>query len=916
MKRIGLGLALFYLFVVDASASCSYITTCTYVNACTTTSGSVVVPPPFFSRNASSSYVYDVTLSGVAEVGATLVGQYRFCNGSESDAKYRWYRSDDISGTNKEQIANVSSRTYGVSSDDVGKFISFEVGESSTGSFIESPRQGPILFTDRYSDIDVSGNGISIASGDTTPSIEDNTDFGTFVIDSVSPGKKYLVSNFGNANLTMHSTPKVQIRGEHAADFKISSWNYFSSAIAPDSNGTFRIYFMPSAFGARNAEVAIYSNDADENPYTFAIQGNGTYSDSDGDGVFDKDDNCPGHANADQLDSDNDGLGDACEVAIFVMGNNTEIANGDITPNVNDFTDFGDAELRVSKTLHRFYIRNDGNGTLTNISISVDGDAASDFTLQTQYGINMLYSKHTKWFTLLFSPSEPGPREATVTIGSNDNNANPYTFAVSGYGVDGDWDHDGISNFNDNCVYEANPNQIDANNDGKGDECERTMVVQGSYTPIANNDLEPSSTDGTNFGEIEISGRVESTQRFTISNYGNHNVTLTSTPKVRISGADASVFMLTQFPASKIDPDQSTYFNVAFLPNRTGLHVAQISIANTDEDNNPYVFNIAGTGVDTDSDGDGILNSVDNCDDVANADQTDSDGNGFGDACDSGGYDRDNDGIPDALDNCWCFHNANQSDIDRDGIGDACDSIFGMGSAGYYEDMCYPSDFSGGGTPMDPDPDNDGIDNTLEIYVPGTNLGVSNSWGDGNGDGYSDSEQQNVSSGHFTAPNASSESWFTLASSQRSSDVTPSNTNILHTQTPSYPLPDDMEMPSGVFEFEVTGLSAGATVDIELFVPYNPQINGYAKWNYIANMWDELSGVSVTHDAANDKTRIVFSVVEGGPYDSDGIANGTLVDPGGPIVRAASIDVPFLGTYGLGMLATLFGFGAYRRLKS
>jgi hypothetical protein len=43
-------------------------------------------------------------------------------------------------------------------------------------------------------------------------------------------------------------------------------------------------------------------------PFTVAIP----TTDSDGDGVNDNDDNCPSVANADQADSDNDGVGDAC----------------------------------------------------------------------------------------------------------------------------------------------------------------------------------------------------------------------------------------------------------------------------------------------------------------------------------------------------------------------------------------------------------------------------------------------------------------------------------------------------------------------------------------------------------------------------------------------------------------------------
>ena len=50
-----------------------------------------------------------------------------------------------------------------------------------------------------------------------------------------------------------------------------------------------------------------------------------------------------------------------------------------------------------------------------------------------------------------------------------------------------------------------------------------------------------------------------------------------------------------------------------------------------------------------DADGDGVPDSIDNCDNVANANQLNSDGDAQGDACDS---DDDNDGVADANDDC------------------------------------------------------------------------------------------------------------------------------------------------------------------------------------------------------------------------------------------------------------------------
>ena len=72
----------------------------------------------------------------------------------------------------------------------------------------------------------------------------------------------------------------------------------------------------------------------------------------------------------------------------------------------------------------------------------------------------------------------------------------------------------------------------------------------------------------------------------------------------------------------------------------------------------------------SDRDGDGIPDEEDNCPDVPNADQTDTDGDGLGDACDD---DDDNDGVPDEEDNCPLVPNPGQEDSDGNGVGDACD---------------------------------------------------------------------------------------------------------------------------------------------------------------------------------------------------------------------------------------------------
>jgi hypothetical protein len=85
-------------------------------------------------------------------------------------------------------------------------------------------------------------------------------------------------------------------------------------------------------------------------------------------------------------------------------------------------------------------------------------------------------------------------------------------------------------------------------------------------------------------------------QEFTIENLGGANLTLSGTPIITITGADASQFSVVSQPTTPITPGNHVYFTLRFSPTSIGTKVALITITNNDVDEGTYDINLAGTG--------------------------------------------------------------------------------------------------------------------------------------------------------------------------------------------------------------------------------------------------------------------------------------------------------------------------------
>ncbi len=212
--------------------------------------------------------------------------------------------------------------------------------------------------------------------------------------------------------------------------------------------------------------------------------------------------------------------------------------------------------------------------------------------------------------------------------------------------------------FSQNSIYDNGGLGIDLGNDG-----------------VTLNDLDDTDTGPNNYVNFPVITQIRID--------GSGNLTITGT--LDIGGAETTatieIFIADNNPSNNNNHGEGKTYLGSTMPvsdvtgswsitiTGTGVVVGDlITVDTTDSSGNTSEFSLNVT-VTLDTDGDGILDSTDNCDSMANADQLDTDSDGSGNACDS---DDDNDGVSDNSD-AFPEDPTEAIDTDHDGLGNNTD---------------------------------------------------------------------------------------------------------------------------------------------------------------------------------------------------------------------------------------------------
>ena len=455
-----------------------------------------------------------------------------------------------------------------------------------------------------------------------------------------------------------------------------------------------------------------------------------TSNDKDSDGFSDQTDNCDGASNPAQRDTDGDGLGNDCDEDADGDGFNNErdAFPTDATEWVDrDGDEVGDNGDNCADDSNPNQLDTDNDGLGDECDADKDGDGLFD---EDEAGLCRLLADCDLDGTNdnrdncadVFNPAQldtdtDGFGDACdADIDGDGVGNNEDAFELDG-SEQSDSDGDGIGDNSDNCVRNQNADQSDMDTDGFGDACDTDIDGDGvgnSVDAFALDGSEQSDRDGDGIGDN--SDNCVRNQNADQSDSDGDRLGDACDEDIDGDGAlneeeEESCIYLKDCDGDRIADAKD---NCDLIPNRDQLDTdgdKKGDVCDEDKDadgvnNEQDDFPLDETKSGMDTDEDGIDDALDNCDFIPNSNQTNMDGDEEGDICDE---DKDGDGTIDLLD-AFPLEADEAIDSDGDGIGNNADNCPNMHNPNSERVCAFNYDFDEDGIPnfMDVDDDNDG----------------------------------------------------------------------------------------------------------------------------------------------------------------------------------------------------------------
>jgi fibronectin type 3 domain-containing protein len=403
---------------------------------------------------------------------------------------------------------------------------------TQTGPKVATINGLDVVRTPAEPEITVVANGEVILDGDTTPSLLDHTDFGRTMLGQTFVERTFTVSNDGIQPLILGpvSLPEGYVLTEGLA-----------SSLTAGASDTFTVRLEAQTEGTYAGQISFSTNDADENPFDFAVTGQvvamvGQFDFGTGTSAV-----APGYTEI----TPNTGYAPGLGYGWLSTGLDSRDTSH-TEPVAQDYNFTRDASMTFAVDVtpgshevtvvigHPDYQRDVGI-VLEGTTVDTVHTVAGQFAIET-YAVEVLDGQLTVEFT------QTGPKVATIN---------------------------GLE------VVRTSP-----------PPSEPEITVLGGGEVIIDGDVTPSPLDHTDFGRTVL-GQTISEHTYTVSNSGTQPLILG--PVSLPSG-----YTLVEGLTSNLAAGASDTFRVRLNAQAEGTYAGQISFSTNDTDENPFDFAITG----------------------------------------------------------------------------------------------------------------------------------------------------------------------------------------------------------------------------------------------------------------------------------------------------------------------------------